>query len=250
MRSIMACMALLLADLADFLRKNTKLKIIEVPGWREAGRGPEHGGFDPVGVLWHHTGSVDQIPNSVDDDYKYAVWLSKIGRSDLPPPLCHVSVGRDGTCYMIAAGRSNHAGKARPSGPIPGGDGNELYIGIECQNSGSEGWSKAQHQAMITLAAALSRYLKRGARIHRGHKETSVTGKWDPGRYDMSRFRADIAHVLEATPAPKPVTDVLLMRQQIISALQEHGAKVPATRIAAHRMITEIQAALDKGPKL
>lgn len=181
-----------LTDLADVLRA-AGLKVVEVPGWKTRGRPASTGGFNPRGNLWHHTGAKDSNPNSIADDLAYAKWLAKIGRSDLPAPLCQVSIGRDGTVYVCAAGRGNHAGKAKASGPVRAGDGNELYLGWECQNSGSEGWTKAQYDAMVTAGAATSRHYKWPSSANRAHKETSVTGKWDPGLLDMDRFRADIA---------------------------------------------------------
>lgn len=182
-----------LTDLADVLR-DAGLKVVEVPGWRTRGRPHSTGRFDPIGNLWHHTGAKDTNPLSIADDRAYADWLAEIGRSDLPAPLCQVSIGRDGTCYVCAAGRGNHAGDARPTGPMPGGDGNELYLGWECQNDGTEGWSPAQYAAMVTAGAATSAHYGWAAAANRAHRETSLTGKWDPGRLDMDRFRTDIAN--------------------------------------------------------
>lgn len=181
-----------LTDLPTVLRK-AGLHVVEVPGWRELSRPESSGGFAPRGNLWHHTGSKDTNPLSIEDDLAYAKWLAQIGRSDLPAPLCQLSVGRNGTIYVCAAGRGNHAGKAKASGPMPAGDGNELYIGWECQNTGTEGWSTAQYDAMVRGGAATSLHYGWAAEANRGHKETSVTGKWDPGALEMPDFRADIA---------------------------------------------------------
>lgn len=180
-----------LNDLADVLR-DAGLKVVEVPGWKENGRPSSTGGFNPGGNLWHHTGAKDTNPNSITDDYAYARWLAEIGRSDLPAPLCQVSIGRDGTVYVCASGRGNHAGTARSTGPMAAGDGNYIYLGWECQNSGSEGWSKAQYDAMVLAGAATSIHYGWSAQANRAHRETSLTGKWDPGGLDMNRFRNDI----------------------------------------------------------
>lgn len=181
-----------LHDLPTVLRK-AGLHVVEVPGWREFSRPESTGGFAPVGNLWHHTGSKDTNPLSIEDDYEYAVWLAKIGRSDLAAPLCQLSPARNGTIFVCAAGRGNHAGQAKASGPVPAGDGNVLYIGWECQNDGSEGWTTAQYDAMVRGAAATSKAYGWTAEANRAHKETSVTGKWDPGLLDMPGFREDIA---------------------------------------------------------
>lgn len=184
-----------LHDLPDVLRK-AGLRVVEVPGWREFSRPESTGGFDPVGNLWHHTGAKDTNPLSIEDDMAYAKWLAQIGRSDLPAPLCQLSVGRDGTIYVCAAGRGNHAGTAKASGPVPAGDGNALYIGWECQNTGTEGWTGEQYEAMVKGAAATSTAYGWTAAANRAHKETSVTGKWDPGALDMDEFRADVADLM------------------------------------------------------
>jgi hypothetical protein len=234
------------ADLPKRLR-DAGCKVVELDGWHTRGRPASKGPFHPVGVLWHHTGSTEGGP-------KYANWLAKIGRSDLPAPLCHLSIGRDGTVYVVAAGRANHAGVAKASGSVAGGDGNALYVGVECQNSGSEGWRPAQRAAMVRTGVVLAHVLGSTAEAQRGHKETSVTGKWDPGKFDMDAFRKDIAAQLvakpvESTPAkPKPVANHVtegwdLVRQGIAELRQ-----APKTRKAIHSRAEELAAVVKKGP--
>ncbi|WP_051548980.1 peptidoglycan recognition protein family protein [Nocardioides sp. URHA0032] len=118
------------------LPRTAGLTVVEIDGWQRRGRPSYTGGFDPVGVLWHDTGGA---PGGL----AYAKWLACDGRSDLPAPLSHLSIGRDGAVYVCSAGRANHAGVARPSPSVAGGDGNVLYIGVEVQNTGSEGWKPA-----------------------------------------------------------------------------------------------------------
>jgi hypothetical protein len=190
-----------LTNLARALRR-AGLNVVEVPGWRDRSRPESTGGFAPVGVLWHHTGSKDVNPLSIEDDLQYAEWLAKIGRSDLPAPLCQLSIGRNGTVYVCAAGRGNHAGVAKAFGPVPAGDGNELYVGVECQNSGSEGWPGEQYEAMVKTGVVLAKILGTDERSQAGHRETSVTGKWDPGLLDLPDFRADIAEGLRPSTRP------------------------------------------------
>jgi hypothetical protein len=193
-------------DLPAELRQ-AGLHVVVIDGWFDRGRPEDTGGFDPMGTLWHHTGSPDRVPQSERDDLEYANWLFKVGRSDLGPPLCGLSIGRDGTVYVGAGQRANHGGKARATGPMPAGDANALYAGVECQNSGTEGWSKAQYEAMVTTAAVLDKHglpdREWGASHNRAHRETSVTGKWDPGGLDMDRFRADIAAKKLGRKVPK-----------------------------------------------
>ena len=187
-----------LTNLADACRRSG-LKVVTIDGWQTRGRPASTGGFAPRGVLCHHTGDRS-------DGLAYANWLANVGRSDLPAPLCQLSIDRQGVVYVIAAGRANHAGKAKASGPMPAGDGNELYIGIEAQNTGSEGWTAVQRDAYVRLCAALCAHYGWSADHVRAHKETSITGKWDPGAIDMAAFRDAVAQHLSA-PTPTPVQE-------------------------------------------
>ena len=181
--------SMLLTDLADAAR-SSGLEVVEIDGWETRRRPPSTGGFKPRGILCHHTGGPA-------DGLAYAEWLAKVGRADLPAPLCQLALGRDGTVYVCAAGRANHAGTAKAVGPLPGGDGNELYVGIEAMNTGSEGWTTVQRDAYVRLCAALCRWYDWPASHVRAHKETSVTGKWDPGQLDMPAFRQAVADQME-----------------------------------------------------
>jgi hypothetical protein len=56
------------------------------------------------------------------------------GRPDLPGPLAQLCLGRDGTMYVVAAGRCNHAGTGNWQGFTRAYN----FIGIEAENAGSE----------------------------------------------------------------------------------------------------------------
>lgn len=181
---------LLPANLPEIL-KDAGLKVKEISGWEDRGRPESTGGFDPDGILCHHTAT----PPSWS--LKQVLDLLLIGRptSDppLPGPLCQLGLDRDGTVYIVAAGRANHAGASRASGPMPAGDGNDLYVGIEAFNDGlGEPWPKAQYDAYVLLCAVLAvKVLKCTSEHVRAHKETSITGKIDP-TFDMVKFRANV----------------------------------------------------------
>ena len=188
-----------LTDLAVACRKSG-LKVVELPGWKSRGRPASSGGFDPVGVLCHHTAGAA-------NDRGYVEWMALQGRDDLPAPLVQLALDRQGTVYVCAAGRANHAGESGGSGPIPRGDGNALLVGIEALNTGTEGWTPTQYDAYADLCAALCDHYGWTASRVRAHKETSVTGKVDPSgktphgaSFDMDRFRADVAHRLDTPP--------------------------------------------------
>ena len=82
---------------------NAGLKVAETPGWRSRGRADMP---RPLGVMCHHTAN----PHSGNMP---TLNMLINGRSDLPGPLCQLGLGRDGTFYVVAAGRANHAGLGR-----------------------------------------------------------------------------------------------------------------------------------------
>lgn len=180
--------------IADVLRAEG-CKVREYDGWKDRGRPSSTGSFNPYAVLHHHTGTKTSYSNP-------APTLSTCvhGRSDLPGPLCQVMIAYDGVCHVIAAGRANHAGECNGNGPTSSGDGNAQMIGFEVDYSGSQPVSPEQADAVIRATAAVLRKLGRDASYCRGHKETSTTGKWDPGRngsgssaYNMGEVRGYVA---------------------------------------------------------
>jgi N-acetylmuramoyl-L-alanine amidase len=103
--------------------KSTGLKVSLVDGWESRGRGDVG---DIFGVICHHTaGPKSGNMPSLDTLLK--------GRSDLKGPLAQLGLGRDGTYYVIAAGRCNHAGVGIWRGLSKG---NTNFIGIEAENTG------------------------------------------------------------------------------------------------------------------
>jgi hypothetical protein len=91
-------------------------------------------------------------------------------------------IGYDGVCHVIAAGRANHGGECNGNGPTSPGDANAQLIGFELDYSGSQPVSQEQGDAAVRAAAAVLRHFRKDESYCRGHKETSTTGKWDPGR--------------------------------------------------------------------
>jgi len=167
------------------------LKVETVRGWRTRGR---PGAFAPSGVLWHHTGTKASVSNPHP-----TLGLLVRGTSALTGPLCQLSPGFDGVIRVVAAGRANHAGSARASGPMPSGDGNAMYIGLEFDYSGSQDMSDLQYAAGVKASVAILKKLREDQHNVRGHKETSTAGKWDPGKsgasspqYLMDGIRSDV----------------------------------------------------------
>jgi hypothetical protein len=182
-----------LAWLPDALRA-AGLEVRETPGWSERRR---PWAFDPVGVLMHHTAF-----RATTADPAPALETVVEGRTGLRGPLCHLLVDRDAVCHVIAVGRANHAGEARESGPVRGGDGNAQYVGIEIDYAPQEPYGQRptaeQGVAAVTAAAVIVKRLGTDASHVRYHAETSTAGKWDPGNtIDADEFRSRVAAVLE-----------------------------------------------------
>ena len=90
----------MLTDLADVLR-SADLNVIEEPGWKTRG----HGVMASVkSILCHHTAG------PATGDYP-SLQIVRDGRPDLSGPLAQLGLSRSGLWYVIAAGRSYHAGK-------------------------------------------------------------------------------------------------------------------------------------------
>lgn len=189
-----------LPDNLPQILRDAGLKVTALPGWKTRGRPASTGGFDPVGVLCHHTAT------TVMWTIAAVLRLLTGGRTGLPGPLAQIGLSRKGHVYIVAAGRANHAGRARASGTVAAGDGNELYAGIEAFNNGvGEPWPKVQYDAYVLLAAVLSvKVTGNSAQTVRGHKETSTTGKIDP-TFNMDIFRERVAAAMSALAEPAPV---------------------------------------------
>ena len=173
--------------------KEAGLKVAEVDGWESRGRA-EMGMV--LGVICHHTagpatGNMPSLGTLVN------------GRTDLPGPLCHLGLGRDGTFYVVAAGRANHAGSGSWQGVTTG---NTSFIGIEAENTGLPGdlWPAVQMDAYSRGIAAILKHQGRGAEWCAGHKEFALPkGRKSDPTFDMDVFRKSIAAILNGT-APLP----------------------------------------------
>ena len=186
------------------------LKISLDPGWETRGAGDVGRIF---GVICHHTvGARSQNIPSLDTlrNGRPARPASpgRPAQRRLPGPLSQLGLARDGTYFIIAAGRANHAGDGEFT--FPGGirvvNGNSNLIGIEGENAGGVGdlpWPAVQIDAYHRGVAAILRHLGRGAEFCIGHKEWAPRRKPLDPRLDMNAFRASVAAILNGTaPAP------------------------------------------------
>lgn len=171
------------------------LKVAETPGWRTRGRGAMG---DVRGVMCHHTATA--APGNMP-----TLNLLINGRHDLPGPLAQLGLGRDGTFYVIAAGRANHAGAGRWEGIVTG---NSSFIGIEAEHSGrsADPWPAVQVDAYQRGVAALLKKMGRNANMCCGHKEYALpTGRKPDPTLDMPAFRNQVAALLAGKTPPPPI---------------------------------------------
>jgi hypothetical protein len=177
--------------LADVLRARG-LMVAEQGGWKERGRaemGHVHG------VICHHTagppkGNAPSLPLVIK------------GRPDLAGPLSQLVLGRDGTFFVVAAGRCNHAGAGAWRGFT---EGNSCFIGIEAENTGltNDPWPPKQLNAYARGVAAILDHIGAPAIMCCGHKEWALPkGRKSDPSFDMVIFRARVAKAMALHPNP------------------------------------------------
>ena len=182
-------------DLADLLRVDPVLapRVVELAGWRERGSST----FSPLGFVWHHTAG----PLSGNAP---SLAICTYGRTGLPGPLCNLFLARDGTVYVVAAGRANHAG----SGSWRGLTGNSSVWGLEIENTGYGTGPKAEPWSplILDLAARIVRALRVDPDLACHHKE------WTSRKVDMHTVGGaamreavrKIDYTAPPSPAPPP----------------------------------------------
>ncbi|MFG2567803.1 N-acetylmuramoyl-L-alanine amidase [Streptomyces sp. NPDC048567] len=169
--------------------KKEGLTVVEVGDWRSHNRNHK-GPWGPVnGVMIHH---------SVTKGTDATVKMCRDGHPDLPGPLCHGVIAKDGRVHLVGYGRTNHAGmgdddvlravvaekKRLPHDNEANTDGNRHFYGFECENvgDGKDPWPDAQLQAIEKVSAAICRHHGWTARSVIGHRE------WQPGKVDPKGF--------------------------------------------------------------
>ena len=199
--------------------KRFDLDVVEVGGWRSHNRDDATGKtFGPVhGVMIHHTAGVT----------KGAVDFCRNGTADLPGPLCHGVITKDGKIHLVGWGRANHAGGGDPDVlaavtaerfPLPAPnvhdgspgavDGNDVFIGFECVNKGDgkDPWPDVQIEAMQRASAAVCELYGWSAKSVLRHLDWS-DWKSDPKGVDWPDFLEGVQALLdseESDDAPEP----------------------------------------------
>lgn len=177
------------------------LRVSLVDGWQTRGRGDVGNIF---GVICHHTGSLNpqrlNMPTlrSLRDGRRASGNLAA-----LPGPLAQLGLARDGTYFVIAAGRAIHAGE----GVFNGVSGNRRFIGIEAENEGSLGdfpWPAVQLDAYHRGVAAILKHLGKDSSFCCGHKEYAPNRKPDPN-FNMDSFRQTVQAIMDGNGPPVPL---------------------------------------------
>ena len=195
---------------AECRRLMANLVVTWEPGWETRGNGTS---ANYEGGIVHHTAT----PSSLTRPFPTQTLL-RVGRSDLPGPLCNFAgpacTLEQPRLHVMAAHPANHAGASggRSMGPLPRTSlFNPRVLGLEIDYAGNVPMALAQLYVGKVWTRAVANVLARGdVEYVRAHMETSVTGKYDigyaPGRtYDMPGWRRDSAALKApnaATPAP------------------------------------------------
>lgn len=169
--------------------KDAGLKVVPCDGWENRGVGDVK---NIMGVMCHHTGNFDRSSNMPT----LSVLINgRMYANPLHGPLAQLGLGRDGTFYVVAAGKANHAGLGSWQGITSG---NEHFIGIEAENTGEENdfpWPAAQLEAFHRGVAAILEHIGKCTNNCIGHKEWAPFRKSDPN-FDMNSFRSDVDRYL------------------------------------------------------
>jgi hypothetical protein len=213
--------------------------VVEHAGWRTNNRNHKVAWGPVNGVIIHHT---------VTTGTALTIALCFNGHSELPGPLCHGVIAKDGTVHLVGNGRANHAGTGDPDVlaavaaeratlPPPNErtkDGNAHFYGFECVNlgDGKDPWPEAQMEAIVRASAALCRAHGWSARSVSGHKEWT-SAQIDPRGFAMADLRARIATRLDkqptggssSTPQYKPFPGAAWFRKKPKSAIVTAMAK-------------------------
>lgn len=203
---------------------NAGLKVAEQPGWKTRG----HGDMSAIkGVICHHTvgSKTGNMPS---------LGVVTNGRPDLPGPLAQLCLGRDGTFFVVAAGRCSHAGRGNWQGITTG---NSSFIGIEAENTGrlsgplADPWPTIQVDAYRRGVAAILKKIRANAIMCCGHKEFALPmGRKPDPTFDMGDFRQHVSAIMAGT-APNP---------SVIPAMDSDG-RPTLRRGATGALVKEVQ---------
>lgn len=174
----------------------------ELPGWESRGNG-----FSSAyqGGIVHHTGG--GFGTALHGNFRGNQMI--VGTEKVKGPLCNYTGNEDGSVTVVAAHPANHAGAGlgRSMGPLPRTRAfNKFVLGLEIIYPGDVPMKDAQFRTAVLWSQIVIAVCGHGdAERIRGHGETSITGKWDPGFahgkiIDMNAFRNAVRQETDLTP--------------------------------------------------
>lgn len=185
-----------------------------VPGWDDPSIGKYGSGWQPSGVVLHHTAN-----GGAPGDAPSLAWV--VRNKYAPVRACHLLIGRSGLVYLVYALGCYHAGMGGPlkvaGTSIPRDQGNRYLYGIEMESKGTDpsmtagahepdGFTPAQVDAAARAAAALVKLLGRDESAVIRHRDWAPHRKSDVLQPLDTWRRLVAAHLKPAPkpPAPKP----------------------------------------------
>lgn len=180
------------------------LRVVELAGWQTRGSA----NFNPQGSVDHHTAGP---PGGNAPSLNVCLY----GRTGIPGPLCNVLVGRDNTCYVIAAGRANHAGR----GGFKGLSGNSSVYGVERENVGVprvEPWRNDQTETAALVHAALMEGKNSDlVCMHKEWTSRKIDAHTISGSVLRALVRVRMTPVVAPQPQPTPQPDIGINIQEV-----------------------------------
>lgn len=171
---------------------NGPMGVLPYAGWQTRGSSI----FDPQGSVNHHTAG---------SPYGLLPSLNTLlyGRPDVAGPLCNAALARNACLHLLAAGRSNNAGK----GSWKGVTGNSRVWGLEVEHIGfsSEVVGVARWEAMWRWHRACADFSGFGIDMICQHFEWAPTRKIDFVKTitDPNVFRRRVGEIVKPVqPAP------------------------------------------------
>lgn len=209
----------------------------------QAGAGSNGWGPAPfVATMGHHTVSRrSQGPTP-------CLRLVKLGRPDLPAPLCNGYLGWDGVARIITMGYANHPGAGGPvtldGMRIPANNGRPYLFGWEMEGGVlASDWTPEYRRAMAACFAGTLDWLGASSGRHLEHR-TWTTRKVDRLGYDAETARAEIRAV-RAAPTPTVEDDMYdaAAESRLMARLDAVSAAAAASAAAAERAAAAAQEA-------
>jgi hypothetical protein len=216
--------------IADRLRK-AGLKVREVKGWKTRGDAT----LAARGAVCHHTAgpSTGLAPS---------LGIIINGRSDLPGPLANVYMDREGTVYVVAAGKANHAGLP-DGGECRGMFGNSHAYGLEIEHGGTTPLEPERVAIAAKVFAALGKGRWKASQVVQ-HREWAPSRKVDLATNFSTKATADAFRVR----INREMDDIFKVTVWTVTFTDEKGARVSGRTRTPSIWTTRHRGAFQRGP--